>query len=145
MMLPLVDPVAGGASREPAEADGLVIGELWVSFVSLLRSHLGALQTTGKLAQANFVPISQSEFEVVDLARTLHITLQVTSGEGEWSLRRMGDMVGAGSWMLYPEATAVIDQGKILDMELAVEAFIEKLWARTPSAILAPTAEEAKL
>ncbi len=142
MMLPILDPVAGGSPGERSEADDLVLAELWISFVSLLRSHLGALQTTGKLVQATFVALSPQEIEIVDLARTLHITLQASSGDGEWSLRRMGEMIAAGNWLLRSDATATIDHGRPVDMELAVEAFAEKLWTRAPFTTPLPSDEE---
>ncbi len=140
MMMPILDPVAGGLPGEATRADELVLGELWISFVSLLRSHLGALQTTGKLAQAHFVALSEFEIEVVDLARTLHLNIHAASGEGEWSLKRMGEMIAAGGWVLRTDASASLDQREVGDMELLVEALVARLWARTPVAL--PGSEE---
>ncbi len=143
MMLPILDPVAGSASGEAAGIEDPVLSELWISFVSLLRSHLGALQTTGKLAQAEFVMLSEGEIEIVDLARTLHVSLQTASGSGEWGLRRMGEMIAAGAWTLHSDATASLDQGRLQDMELAVEALVEKLWSRMPQRVSIAGDQEA--
>jgi hypothetical protein len=130
-MVPLLDPVE---STIPGQ-DELVRAELWISFVSLLRSHLGALQTSGKLAQAVFSSLTVSSVEVADLSRTLHISLLSASGEGEWSLTRLGDMIAAGTWVLRPDAMVTIDGATAQDMELGVEEFARKLWARTPDPV----------
>ena len=135
MMVPLLDPVDGGAVAGAVAAvptnDELVLTELWISFVSLLRSHLGALQVTGRLAQAVFSQLTPSSIEIVDLSRILHLDLQMASGFGEWSLTRLGEMIAAGEWRLHGDATVTIDGHSPLDMELAVEEFTRKLWAKT--------------
>ncbi len=127
-MVPLLDPVESTTAAQ----DELVRVELWISFTSLLRSHLGALQTSGKLAQAVFSNLNATSVEVADLSRTLHISLQSSTGEGEWSLTRLRTMIAAGSWMLRPDAMVSIDGHAQQDMELGVEEFARKLWARTP-------------
>ena len=134
MMVPLLDPVDGGVAGTVSAAestnDELILAELWISFVSLLRSHLGALQTTGKLAQAVFTQLTPSAIEVADLSRVLHLDVQMTSGSGEWSLTRLGEMIAAGDWRLYGDATVIIDGGAPQDMELAVEEFTRRLWTK---------------
>jgi hypothetical protein len=142
MMMPLLesssDPVDNAGS-----GDELVIAELWISFASLLRSHLAALQITGKLGQAMFSNLSASSFEVADLSRTLHLNLQSASGAGEWSLTRLRTMIAAGTWQLHPDATVAIDGGRAQDMELAVEGFVAKLWGRTDAT--SPDRERTKI
>lgn len=129
---PLLIQDAFEASADPAGNEA-VLAELWISFMSLLRSHLGALQTTGKLAQAVFSSATPQGLEVADLARTLRLSMQPLSGEGAWSLTRIGVMIGAGVWLLRPDATVVIDGNKAQDMELAVEEFLRSLWKRGPA------------
>jgi hypothetical protein len=134
-MVPLLDPVDGGAMVGAAPAvptnQELVLTELWISFVSLLRSHLGAMQVTGRLAQAVCSQLTPSSIEVADLSRTMHLELQTASGLGEWSLTRLGEMIAAGDWHLGGDATVTIDGGTAQDMELGVEEFTRKLWAKT--------------
>ena len=109
-----------------------VRAELWISFVGLLRSHLAAHQTIGKLQQARFASLSPTEVEIVDLSRRLHISLPA-NGEGEWSLTRLSEMISAGVWQLHADATAEIEEIPYLDMEHAVEAFANKLWSQPAS------------
>jgi hypothetical protein len=135
-MIPLLDPPplnptdGVGANDDSATVGAAVRAELWISFVSLLRSHLGALQTSGKLSQAVFAQLTHSSVEIADLSRTLHLSLQSNTGEGEWSLTRLREMIGAGRWLLSADARVTIDGGEHEDMELAVEAFARKLWSR---------------
>ena len=103
---------------------------------------LGALQVSGRMAQAEFHSLTASSAEVADLSRKLHLSLQLNNGAGEWSLTRLGEMIGAGEWMLYPDATVTIDGAASQDMELAVEELTRKLWAK-PSASALPERTEA--
>ena len=130
MMVPLLDPVEGSVGTK----DELVLGELWISFVSLLRSHLGALQVTGRMAQAVYSSLGLSSVQVADLSRVMHLSLQLNTGAGEWSLTRLGEMIAAGEWTLHADATVSIDGAARQDMELAVEELTSKLWAKAPLA-----------
>ena len=133
MMIPLLDPVDGAVTGAVVN-DELILSELWISFVSLLRSHLGALQVSGRMVQAVFTNLGPSSIEIADLSRVMHLSLQLNSGAGEWSLTRLGAMIAAGEWTLHSDATATIDGSRRQDMELAVEELTSKLWAKAVAA-----------
>ena len=109
-----------------------IIPELWISFVSLMRSHLGALQTMGKLSQATLSEISVNSFSINDLSRQLEMTIILETGHGTYRINRIRQTLQQGSWQLHADATVKIDQGALEDMELGVEEFARRLWA-TPS------------
>ncbi len=104
-----------------------VIAELWISFVSLLRSHLGALQITNKLANVKLVETSGTSLRIGDLSGNVELVLNLSSGKGKYQQLRCGEATGRGDWMLNPDATASIDGDLPTDMELVVEAFARKL------------------
>jgi len=128
-----LNPIAAAPSTDEA-----VRAELWISFVSLMRSHLGALQTSGKLAKATLLEDTPTSLRVNDLSRALTLKVEMLSGDGQWQVSRMGKAIHTGRWCLNPNATVVIDNDAVEDMELAVEAFARKLWA---TAVDAETAE----
>lgn len=111
-----------------------VLAELWISFVALTRSHLGALQTIGKLSKAVLSEESTNSFVLRDLSRRLSLEISLGTGGGTYKVERMGNMLQHGSWVLHEDATVRIDEGVSEDMELAVEAFARKLWENARSA-----------
>ncbi len=106
-----------------------VIPELWISFVALMRSHLGALQTTGKLSNATLSEGSVNSFTIHDLSRKLDMTITLETGHGTYKIERIRQTLRQGSWQLNADATVEIDEGALADMELGVEEFARRLWA----------------
>jgi hypothetical protein len=117
-------------SEKNSDHSSAVTAELWISFVALLRSHLGALQTTGKLVRVMLVETSDTSLRMGDLSGNLELTLSMTTGAGTYQKQRCGETTERGSWMLNPDATAAIDNQAPMDMEFIVEAFTRKLLAR---------------
>jgi hypothetical protein len=119
--------MTSAVSEETVPNSAAVTAELWISFVALLRSHLGALQVTGKLVLAMLVETSSTSLRMGDLSGNIELTLSPTSGAGTYQQQRCGETSERGSWMLNADATAGIDNQARMDMELVVEAFARKL------------------
>jgi hypothetical protein len=127
MSTSLTDVLTDVLTDATIPASASVTAELWISFVALLRSHLGALQTTGKLARVMLVETSSRSLRVGDLSGNLELTLDLATGAGSYQQQRCGEITERGSWTLHPDATAGIDNKTPLDMEFVVEAFAYKL------------------
>jgi len=108
---------------------GAVLAELWISFVALTRSHLGALQTTGRLAKATLTEADDNSFTVRDLSRSMTLAISLEDGRGTYRVERMGAVLDKGAWMLRADATVLMDSEGPQDMELAIEALARKLWS----------------
>jgi hypothetical protein len=107
------------------EFNTLVRQELWKSMMGLLRSHLAALEVTGRL---NGVRIHESPDELEVTVRTaaaiLTIRFDAESGIGIWiSFKGRQTM---GSWTLTTGGDFAVDE-QMMDMEFAVEHFAAKL------------------
>jgi len=130
--LTLDAPVAQAASSVSELA---VIPELWISFVSLMRSHLGALQTTGKLSKATLSEGAANSFTIHDLSRRLDMTIALETGHGTYRIDRMRQTLQQGSWQLAADATIQIGGHSFGDMEFGVEEFARRLWATQTEAV----------
>lgn len=121
------------ASKETPVPDGAafstVLSELWISFVSLTRSHLGALQTTGRIPQVKVLETSPNSFIAGDLNGNIAIMLNIASGLGAYETKSCGGPAERGSWRLNADGSASVGNGEDEDMELAVEFFARKLMA----------------
>ena len=115
------------AAMEPASSR--VLAELWTSFVGLTRSHLAALQTNGQLLQVKVTETSVNSFIAGDLDGNVAVTLSSADGRGTYEMESCGGAPAKGSWQLYGDGTASVDDGGKEDMELAVEFFARKLVA----------------
>ncbi|HEY0308018.1 MAG TPA: hypothetical protein VGB94_07645 [Acidobacteriaceae bacterium] len=108
-----------------AELNALVRRELWTSFVGLLRSHLGALQVTGRLYGAQFVEATQElEVNVRTAGAILTIRFDPESGTGIWTAYKGHQAMG--SWSMTTGGSIAVDE-QAMDMELAVEHFAARL------------------
>ena len=117
-------------SEGPAEEIARILPELWISFVGLMRSHLAALQLTGKLLQATVVEASPSSLTLGDLNANITVSLPPNLlGLGTHQLRSCGGPNLRGTWQLRTDGTATVGQGSRQDMELAVELFARMLMA----------------
>jgi hypothetical protein len=70
------------ASETPSEE--AVRRELWISFVSLIRSYVAAAQIGADLAEVLVAQSSEHELELVSKARTVRLTLDEGSAAGYW-------------------------------------------------------------
>lgn len=112
---------------QPASAD--ILAELWISFVSLTRSHFAALHTTRVLPQVKLLESSANSFIAGDLHGNISVTFSSADGRGAYEMKSCGGGSAKGSWQLYGDGTASFDDGGREDMELAVEYFGRKLVA----------------
>lgn len=107
------------------EFNTLVRQELWKSFIGLLRSHLAALEVTGRL---NGVRIHESPDELEVVVRTasaiLTVRFDAESGIGIWTEYKGHQRLG--SWTLSTGGDFAVDE-QMMDMEYAVEHFAAKL------------------
>ncbi len=124
-----IDLVPRQVSEIEDGASGLVLAELWTSFVSLTRSHLAALQTTGRLTQVKVLETSPMSFIAGDLDGNITVTITPGKGLGTYEAKSCGGPKAKGSWQLNANGTACVGDGKEEDMELAVELFAQKLVA----------------
>lgn len=108
-----------------------VMPELWISFVSLMRSHLGALQTTGKMLDVKLVENSPISFTMGDLDGNVFVSISLASGAGTYEVRSCGGPSDRGSWQLFPDGTTRLNSDAPEDLELSVEAFARKLLLAT--------------
>jgi hypothetical protein len=127
--------MSAGHTSEPASGGhALVVGELWVSFVALIRSYVAGHD----LAK----PVS--EHALVDEGEGGHLTLR---GDGRTLELEFDAANGAGSWTVYeddPGPDRVLERGTFeigedsrvalsdrvgkLDLEVAAEAFTAKVF-----------------
>ena len=107
------------------ELNALVRRELWISLVALLRSHLAALEVTGRLNGVRFHE-SQQEFEVImrTAGAILTIRFDPESGIGIWTEFKGRQTMG--SWTMSTGGDFAVDE-QMMDMEFAVEHFAAKL------------------
>jgi hypothetical protein len=125
---------AGSLNTEEAITPGIalpsqVLPELWISFVSLTRSHLGALQTISKLPQVKLQETSPNSFILGDLDGNVAVSVNPATGVGSYETRNCGGPSVKGSWQLKTNGTAAVGDSEEEDMELAVEFFAQKLVA----------------
>ncbi len=106
-----------------------VLPQLWISFVSLTRSHLGALQTISKLPHVKLQETSPNSFILGDLDGNVAVSVNPATGVGSYETRNCGGTAVKGAWQLKINGTAAIGDSKEEDMELAVEFFAQKLVA----------------
>jgi hypothetical protein len=107
------------------EFNALVRQELWKSMIALLRSHLAALEVTGRLNGARLHE-SPQEWEVVvrTVAAILTIRFDPESGIGIWTEYKGRQRLG--SWTMSTGGEFAVDE-QMMDMEYAVEHFAAKL------------------
>jgi len=107
------------------ELNALVRRELWISMMSQLRSHLAALEVTGRL---NGVRIHESPLELEVTVRTgdaiLTIRFDPESGIGIWTEFKGHQTMGR--WTMSTGGDFTLDE-QMMDMEFAVEHFAAKL------------------
>lgn len=96
-----------------------ILAELWVSFVSMLRSYAGAAALNGGAGPE----VEAAEFAVVVTAGGARLTMDVDAagGQGKWSLA-----ASQGSFVLLPEGRIAVD-GKTLDLDHAALDFLALL------------------
>lgn len=114
--------------------DARVYAELWISFVSLIRSYVAAHDLSRPVI----------EHALVDESENGHLTLR---GEGKILELQFESATGAGDWTMYeddPGVERVLEQGKFkigedsqvelsdrrgkLELEVAAEAFTAKIF-----------------
>ena len=107
------------------EFNTLVRQELWKSMMALLRSHLAALEVTGRLDGAR-IHESPQELEVVVRTATAILTIRfdAESGIGIWTEYKGHQTMG--SWTMSTGGQFAVDE-QMMDMEYAVEHFAAKL------------------
>jgi hypothetical protein len=107
------------------ELNALVRRELWISMMGLLRSHLAALEVTGRL---NGVRIHEApeglEVNVRTATAILTIRFDPESGIGIWTEYKGQQTMG--SWTMSTGGQFAVDE-QMMDMEFAVEHFAAKL------------------
>ena len=107
------------------ELNALVRRELWISMVSLLRSHLAALEITGRLSGVHIIePPQELEVNVRTASAILTIRFDPESGIGIWTEYKGHQMMG--SWTMNTGGQIALDE-QMMDMEFAVEHFAAKL------------------
>jgi hypothetical protein len=114
-----------GTEADPAP----VLRELWISFVGLTRSHLAALQTTGKLGKVMIQETTASSFVEGDLDGNIAVSISPLDGRGTYEMKSCGEPSDRGTWRLLVDGTACVNDGSVEEMELAVEFFAQKLVA----------------
>ena len=112
-----------------------VFAELWVSFVSLVRSYVAA-HDLGRIEGHAFVDDGEEgRLTVRDENRVLVVEFDVQTGKGEWSMyddepgpeRRLSGgefRIGADSLVTFSDRRGAIE------MEIAAEAFTAKVFDR---------------
>jgi hypothetical protein len=107
------------------ELNALVRRELWISMVSLLRSHLAALELTGRLSGVHIIePPQEWEVNVRTANAILTIRFDPESGIGIWTEYKGRQTMG--SWTMNTGGEIALDE-QMMDMEYAVEHFAAKL------------------
>ncbi len=123
-------PLTAEAMPATASADLTpVLAELWISFVSLMRSHLATLQTLGSLLQVKLLETAPNSFIAGDLNGNIAVSFSPADGSGVYEIKSCGAPTDKGTWKLNLAGTALIGSGEDEDMELAVEFFAQKLMA----------------
>jgi len=107
------------------ELNALVRRELWTSMVSLLRSHLAALEVAGRLNGVQIIePPQELEVNVRTATAILTIRFDPESGIGIWTEYKGRQTMG--SWTMSTGGDFALDE-QMMDMEYAVEHFAAKL------------------
>jgi len=107
------------------ELNALVRRELWTSMVSLLRSHLAALEVAGRLSGVQIIePPQELEVNVRTATAILTIRFDPESGIGIWTEYKGRQTMG--SWTMSTGGDFALDE-QMMDMEYAVEHFAAKL------------------
>ena len=108
-----------------SEFNALIRRELWISMVSLLRSHLAALEVTGRLSGVQIIePPQELEVNVRTATAILTIRFDPESGIGIWTEFKGRQTMG--SWTMSTGSMFAVDE-QMMDMEFAVEHFAAKL------------------
>ena len=113
--------------QEPqSERNTMVRHELWVSMVSLFRSHLATLEMLGSLSGVKIDEPFDNEVFIGSSAGVLSIWLNTESGEG--SLRIITASVDAAEpWSMSTDGTITMFGESLDDMEIAVELVVATL------------------
>ncbi|QNI33657.1 hypothetical protein H7849_06930 [Alloacidobacterium dinghuense] len=116
-----------------AVGDQRVFTELWISFVSLVRSYIAA-HDLGRIEGRAFVDEGEDgRLTVREQNRILVVDFDVQTGKGEWAMyddepgpeRRLsggGFRIGADSLVTFS------DRRSAVEMEIAAEAFTAKVF-----------------
>jgi len=111
--------------QEPqSDRNTLIRHELWVSMVSQFRSHLAALEISGKLGGVKIDEPFENEVFISTAAEILSIWINTESGIGSWLVINVDET--AGPWSMSTDGNITLD-GENLDVELAVERLAAKL------------------
>jgi hypothetical protein len=107
------------------ELNALIRRELWISMVALLRSHLAAMEVTGRLAGVRIHEAPQQwELTLRTASAILTIRFDPESGIGIWTEYKGHQTMG--SWTMSTGGEFALDE-QMMDMEFAVEHFAGKL------------------
>ena len=108
-----------------SEQDTTMRHELWVSMVSLFRSHLAALERSGKISSVKLDELFDNEIYINTDTEVLSIWLETISGKGSWSvITNKLDMTEP--WFMSADGKVELSR-ESMDVPTAVEKLIEKL------------------
>jgi hypothetical protein len=127
--------VSAGRTSEPAlSVTASVVGELWISFVALIRSYVAAHDLAKP--PTNHALVDEGEAGHLTLRgehNTLVLQLNSDNGEGEWTLYEDDPgperVLERGSFSLGEDSLVTLSDRKgKLELEVAAEAFTAKVF-----------------